>query len=236
MSILSSWKRTPWAASLVLASITLSGQALAAEECEVDADCGEYLRCVTPPPTCVDVGGDGVSCQEPSPDAASFCATFESACESDADCPREFECIAHTNACPDIACEEGAPDCRPCEEKTYRACQPKQLSCTTDADCPEEWSCTAGGDTPVTDLPTTTDPQEARNTEEGGRTCYPNAWSAVVTDGDDLTGEDASEHAEQPQAGAGCSVSSNTRGASGAWMFLLLPFLAVLGRRRNRVA
>lgn len=235
MSILSSWKRTPWAASLVLASLTLSGQALSAEECAEDADCGEYLRCLAPPPTCVD-DGDGVSCEEPSPDASSFCATSEWSCESDADCPREFECIAHTNTCPEIACEDGAPDCRPCEEKTYQACQPKQVSCTTDADCPDEWSCTAAGDTPVTDLPTTTEPREAPNTQERERTCYPNAWSGMVSDGgegtltDELTGDDSSEDAG-PQAGGGCSVSTNTRGSSGEWMLLLLPFLAVFGRR-----
>ncbi len=118
-------------------------------DCETDADCPEYLTCVTdsPPVACtVEPNGGEEVCEEPDPaDERSFCAYEPIECAQDSDCPTDFECISFGSFgdCATIACPEGE-ECEQieCDEPEEQfACAPRQIECEADADCPTEWSC-----------------------------------------------------------------------------------------------
>lgn len=110
-------------------------------ECDTDDDCGEYSACESSDVgVCwADSNGDS-GCEEPDPDAPSYCVPAFVECQVESDCPREFECVQN-DVCLAIDCVEGEA-CSPCEP-TGGQCLPKQIECDADSACPSDWTCVA---------------------------------------------------------------------------------------------
>ncbi|MCS6899883.1 MAG: hypothetical protein RMJ98_09435 [Myxococcales bacterium] len=124
-------------------------------ECKADADCPDYLACVSSgggevtcwAPAC----NPGEECPEPvceepkkDPNAPMVCAPKMIECTADAECPKDFACnIELGTACPTIACDPTDPNCKPpeCDQTPKKLCGPKLIDCKADGDCPSDWRC-----------------------------------------------------------------------------------------------
>lgn len=67
-------------------------------------------------------------------------AFAQQAC-GDTTCPTGFTCQTASSACPAIACQDGAPDCKPCTPSTSYFCVAAE--CNSDAECGAHMVCAA---------------------------------------------------------------------------------------------
>lgn len=110
------------------------------EQCESDAECGEYLSCIEESSGSCTGSSDGETiCTETK--GPSYCGAASVVCESDADCPRSFECGEAQVICIAMDCPDGEPDCRQCDNEGRKECRPQQFDCESDSECPSDWSC-----------------------------------------------------------------------------------------------
>lgn len=234
--------------------------------CSSDADCDEYMSCVTNSSgVCwADVEGNS-GCSEPDPDAPKYCTVANKACSEDSDCPREFECVQDQAVCPAIACAEDDPDCKvDCDPPETKSCQPKSIPCEDDSACPSDWSCfgneatscSGGADMPTepADPGSSSDPlpsEEVCTTEAAVGSCYPNSWSAgegvvYASGAEDSSapssagpgGKDGTDETTAESASAGgCSVSAQASPASAmSWLLVALSVAPLAFRRRRAIS
>src|SRR5690606_33058263 len=94
------------------------------EQCESDAECGEYLSCIEESSGSCTGSSDGETiCTETK--GPSYCGAASVVCESDADCPRSFECGEAQVICIAMDCPDGEPDCRQCDNEGRKECRPQ---------------------------------------------------------------------------------------------------------------
>lgn len=216
--------------------------------CETNADCGEYLSCVSSSDGVCWITADGdTGCEDTDPNAPKYCALAAIECSTDADCPRDFECVERGGACPEIACVDGDDQCPPCEPAKYKACQPKVIECEKNEDCPAEWSCSSiqTGDEPVSDGATDVgSPQPFSSPPDQStvaRQCFPDAWGGTgfasdanrdVTHQEDSGAGPGESASSSSSSSGGCSMTPGVVGATPwlASLLLLVPF----ARRRRR--
>jgi len=233
--------------------------------CDTDADCGEYLSCVSIEEggCAVDSDGNGY-CPEPDPNGPKTCVVAALSCDSDDECPREYECVA-LSLCPAIDCAEDDADCNAdCSPADQKECQPKQIACEDNADCPSEWSCQgnyiescSGGGADSSGATEPADAADAAESEPAADdaictqepavgSCFPNAWGggAIAYDTAGPTGgeedgvgstSDPGSNGESASAGGGCSVARGTTRPDATWALGLLFALPLLRRRRALV-
>jgi hypothetical protein len=196
------------------------------EECESDADCGEYSSCQSSGVGSCWADSDGNSgCEEPDPDAPKYCGPKTLECETDSDCPDSFEC-ALRESCVAIDCAEGTDCEQPACEPSGGQCVPQEVECEADSDCPSDWSCavstglscSGGGaaepapepdfDSDVAEggassVPPESIPEETCTEVETAGYCLPAGWEDVyATGGDgavDAGGEPTKGEVETPR-------------------------------------
>ena len=153
------WERYRGAsqAAFLAATVTaaFAGDA-AAQQCQVDADCGAGYECeVFSSTRCAGVAcAPGQTCPEPVCETIDYGRCVNAACDADADCPAPMLCHAETErecdavedrptCAPGVPCEPAPPPAKPtCTERTVTSCrQPYELPCTADADCGGGFRC-----------------------------------------------------------------------------------------------
>lgn len=153
------WERTrgaSQAAFLAATVISAFASEAAAQECQVDADCGAGYECEVYSSTrCAGVAcAPGQTCPQPVCETIDYGRCVNAACEADADCPAPMLCHAETQrecsgvedrptCAPGVPCEPAPPPAEPtCTERTVTSCrQPYELPCTVDADCGGGFRC-----------------------------------------------------------------------------------------------
>lgn len=154
-----------WGAAAMLAALCLvPSSAFAADECQVDSDCGENFVCSFSTAPCPAMPpcdrADGESCPEPpacEPETVGYCQPAPPrSCETVADCEQGLVCVTYTYE----TCSGGdAPSCAPDSEGCPEPSEPSDPQCSTEsegyclppylapceaaADCGEGFACKA---------------------------------------------------------------------------------------------
>lgn len=154
-----------WVVAAMLAGLMwVPGAALAADDCQVDADCPEHFVCMMSTVPCPGVVCDPASseeCEVPICDDESEVRTCVPAppasCESASDCEAGLVCVTYLYetcdagpACNPPSAPGEEPDCAPrnepaqCETESVGYCLPPYLApCDAAADCGPGFECKA---------------------------------------------------------------------------------------------